>query len=265
MPHGEEGHWKEIRSIANSAFKLSSLRAMHSIFTRHSISFAQKLLDLANRNGSTEFADEISKLTLDIISSAGFGFSLGASFNMGLQSPLLQAINHILLQGRNPLLLLNGVWLIKFMVRNQMDVLDQTFYGIIDERIKEQQEGKKNSGRTQDLLDMLLQPGEDGRQLTREEIRDELFLFYFAGHETTANALSWTIYELSRNPDVAERLVQEIESVMGPHKGGDPQAPTVAQLDEMPYMTMVLNEVLRCVCCENNFPATGVGRHSQDL
>eukprot|EP00004_Rigifila_ramosa_P011430 TRINITY_DN2443_c0_g1_i6.p1 TRINITY_DN2443_c0_g1~~TRINITY_DN2443_c0_g1_i6.p1 ORF type:complete len:225 (-),score=43.81 TRINITY_DN2443_c0_g1_i6:39-713(-) len=61
-----------------------------------------------------------------------------------------------------------------------------------------------------------------------------------AGRDTTAVLLTWTIYELSQHPDVLQRCLDEISAVMG-----DDTIPTHAQLAEMKYLKMVLNETLR--------------------
>ncbi|HEX6443567.1 MAG TPA: cytochrome P450, partial [Streptosporangiales bacterium] len=60
-----------------------------------------------------------------------------------------------------------------------------------------------------DLLDLLLRSGlDDG------EVRDEVMTLLLAGHETTANALTWTWYELGRHPEVLARLVGELDEVL---------------------------------------------------
>eukprot|EP00002_Diphylleia_rotans_P034921 TRINITY_DN7559_c0_g1_i1.p1 TRINITY_DN7559_c0_g1~~TRINITY_DN7559_c0_g1_i1.p1 ORF type:complete len:228 (+),score=54.86 TRINITY_DN7559_c0_g1_i1:82-765(+) len=73
----------------------------------------------------------------------------------------------------------------------------------------------------------------------REYLKDMLRNMLIAGRDTTAVLLTWTFYELSQNPSVLERLVQEIDSVVGDG------IPTSAQLEQMKYLKHVLNETLR--------------------
>jgi cytochrome P450 family 110 len=77
---------------------------------------------------------------------------------------------------------------------------------------------------------------EDGTPMSDEDIRDELITILLAGHETTATALAWALYELGRHPVVLETLRGELESL------GDTDAGTVVKL---PYLSAVCNETLR--------------------
>ena len=85
--------------------------------------------------------------------------------------------------------------------------LDATIYGLIRERRKSGQD-------TGDLLSMLLfarDEEKDDARMNDEEVRDEALTLFLAGHETTANALTWTWYLLSQHPEVERRLHEEIE------------------------------------------------------
>lgn len=72
-----------------------------------------------------------------------------------------------------------------------------------------------------------------------ERMRDELVTLLLAGHETTASTLGWTFHLLDRHPDVAARVRAEAISVLGN------RLPVYEDLLRMPYITMVLNEVMR--------------------
>ena len=94
--------------------------------------------------------------------------------------------------------------------RKARERLDAIIYGIIRER-------RANLGDRGDLLSMLLlaQDDEDkGRGMTDRQVRDEAMTIFLAGHETTANALTWTWYLLSQSPDVERRLHEEIDRVL---------------------------------------------------
>jgi len=58
---------------------------------------------------------------------------------------------------------------------------------------------------------LLAQDEGDGSVMTDKQVRDEAMNIFLAGHETTANALTWTLYELSRNPAVYQRLIEELD------------------------------------------------------
>ena len=88
--------------------------------------------------------------------------------------------------------------------------LNSVIYGIIDER-------RRSDEDTGDLLSMLLaaRDEEDGGLMTDEQIRDEALTLFLAGHETTANAMTFTWYLLSQNPDKASKMHDEIDAVLG--------------------------------------------------
>ncbi len=79
--------------------------------------------------------------------------------------------------------------------------------GIIQERIDSKEE-------KDDLLDMLLKARyEDGTAMSRKQLIDEVLILFTAGHETTANALSFTLFLLSKHPEIQEKLFQEVKTV----------------------------------------------------
>src|SRR4029434_10529168 len=92
--------------------------------------------------------------------------------------------------------------------------LDATIYRIINER--------RASGEDRgDLLSMLIAARDeegDRTGMTDEQLRDEAMTIFLAGHETTANALTWTWYLLSQHPEVEAKLHREIDSVVPPDR-----------------------------------------------
>jgi cytochrome P450 len=91
-----------------------------------------------------------------------------------------------------------------------------------------------------DVLSLLLSATDtEGRPLSDEEIRDELMTLLLAGHETTANALTWTWFLLSQYRSVRERLTQELNEVLRD------RLPDAADLPRLRYMKMIWDESLR--------------------
>ncbi len=122
--------------------------------------------------------------------------------------------------------------------------LDQTIFGIIAER--------RRSGEDRgDLLSMLLlaHDEDDGGGMSDQQVRDEALTLFLAGHETTAQALTWTWYLLSQNPECERKMHEEIQSVLGDRE------PSFEDLPQLRYTEMVLAEAMRLYP-----PAWGVGR-----
>ena len=122
--------------------------------------------------------------------------------------------------------------------------LDATIYGLIAER-------RKSGIDSGDLLSMLLlaQDEAEGDRMTDQQVRDEALTLFLAGHETGANALTWTWYLLSQHPEVERRLHDEIDAVLGD------RTPELADLTQLRYTEMILAEALRLYP-----PAWAIGR-----
>jgi cytochrome P450 len=100
-----------------------------------------------------------------------------------------------------------------------------------------------------DLLSMLLMAVDDGGGMTDAQLLNESFTLFVAGHETTANALTWTWYLLSQNPQAADRLHEELDRVLAG------RTPTMQDLPNLPYTDAVIKESMRLYP-----PAWTVGR-----
>lgn len=112
--------------------------------------------------------------------------------------------------------------------------IEKTIYRMIDSR---RAEGTDHG----DLLSMLLraQDEDDGGVMTNKQVRDEVITLFLAGHETTANALTWTWYLLSQHPESEVRLHEELDTVLGG------RLPTPADMPQLEYTRRVLAEAMR--------------------
>ncbi len=125
-----------------------------------------------------------------------------------------------------------GAWSPWGIFVRQQQQIDELLYAEIRER-REQ----PDSDRT-DILSLLLSArDEEGKQMTDRELRDELMTMMFAGHETTATAMSWALYWIHYLPEVREKLLKELETL---GESPDPMA-----IFRLPYLTAVCNETLR--------------------
>ncbi len=126
--------------------------------------------------------------------------------------------------------------------------LDAIIFRLIDER-------RRSSEDRGDLLSMLLLAQDvegDGGVMNDEQLRDELMTIFLAGHETTANALTWTWYLLSQNPAAEATLHAELQGVLAG------RVPTFDDVAQLKYTEMVLTESMRLFP-----PAWATGRIAQ--
>jgi len=112
--------------------------------------------------------------------------------------------------------------------------LNQTVYRVITER-------RASGTDPGDVLSMLLGAEEEGNgsKMNDVEVRDEVMTLFLAGHETTANALAWTFYLLSRNTEIYARLQREVDEALGG------RTPTMQDLPRMPYAMQIFKEAMR--------------------
>ncbi len=108
---------------------------------------------------------------------------------------------------------------------------------VIKRLIAERKAGGKDLGDV--LSQVVFARDKDGRGMNATEMRDEAMTLIFAGHETTAHAITWAWYLLAKYPDKAEKLHREIREVVGT------RPLTVDDLEKLPYLTQVMKESLR--------------------
>ena len=128
--------------------------------------------------------------------------------------------------------------------------LDETIYRLIATRRAERARGVER----EDVLSMMLiaQDAEgDGGRMTDTQLRDEAMTLFLAGHETTANALTWTWYLLSQHRESEARLHEEVDRVLGDRRA------TADDLGALAYTRMVLTESMRLYP-----PAYAIGRRA---
>ena len=185
---------------------------------------------------TTDIASAMTEVTLDVVGRALFGSSLADAAErlrpavaLGMDAAMVAARLQMLLGLPGRLVDVVGDTVHRTAlpgplgrIHHAMRAIDDIVNGIIDRRV---------AGGTiddTDLLGLLLATrDDDGTVMSRQQVRDELVTMMLAGHETTANGLSWFWHLLSRHPDVRAGVVDEVDALLA---GGDPDAATVEQL-----------------------------------
>ncbi|HEX5062507.1 MAG TPA: cytochrome P450 [Kofleriaceae bacterium] len=116
-------------------------------------------------------------------------------------------------------------------MRRAVKMLDEVVYRLI-------REGRARGTDRGDVLSILLLASDEAGGLSDSQVRDEVMTLLLAGHETTANALTWTWFELGRHPDVLAKLTLELEPF-----GRRPVA--VEDLPKLPFNLAVIEEAMR--------------------
>ncbi len=189
----------------------------------------------AKANGAElEMAWECTQLASEVISRALFSFRLGDHART-----VFDAFSHYQnTLGRLDLMNLMGLpsWIPRpgeASAQRSIVQLEQVVSAIIDA-------AQRRSGSYEDLPELLLGEHSPHRhKLGRRQLRDEFMLTLLAGHETTANALCWAYYLLSRDVRVRGELESEVDRVLR----GNPPGP--GDLDRLPYTKALVSEALR--------------------
>lgn len=229
---------------SEGALHLRQRRLMQPVFQREHLAaygqvmaaYAQRTSDAWQDGQTLDIHDAMMKLTLAVAGRTLFDADVDGNANdvaeaMGLS---LRMFNYGLLPLGVLLEYAPIPWIWQMhRARRRMDAMIA--------RIVEKRRAGGNEDRG-DLLSMLLaarDPDGDGTGMDDRQLRDEIVTLLLAGHETTANWLTWTWYLLSQHPAVEARLQAELACVLG---GRTPSVDDVPQLE---YTRRVLAESLR--------------------
>ena len=225
--------WLHQRRLMQPAFHRKQLATFGRMMTGATESMLERWQHASSLNQSLDVAQEMMQLTLQIVGQALFSIDLsdetdtvGQAFT-ALMAPLMDYIF-------NPVPPLGFPTPRNRRIQQHIRTLDGVVQTIITEH--RQRDADKD-----DLLSTLLaaRDEETGEQMNDRQLRDEIMTLLLAGHETTANALTWTWYLLSQHPEAESLLHAELEQVLGG------RIPTVEDLPRLTYTRMVLEETLR--------------------
>jgi cytochrome P450 len=203
----EGDFWKKQRRLAQPAFHKQKLADLTAMMVRRAQEEVERLKKHAQSGEYFDVAPEMTTLTLDIISEAIFSNGVEDE-KAELISRQITLLNQYATEKLNDPIRLPPSIPTPFNIRERkaVKVLDDVIYEIIDKRRKE---GVSKS----DLLSMLLdaRDEETGEAMDNKQLRDEVMTIFIAGNETTANAMAWTLYLLSQNPEAEEKMVKELD------------------------------------------------------
>jgi len=194
----------------------------------------ERRLQEAWRDGETiNVSRELARMSLAITTIALFGKDLTGEIDR-IQDALLVCQRYIERRVRFGRLIPEH-WPTPSTLRYRkaVGVFDRIIYQLIEER-------RREKDHRHDLLTALLEAKqENGEPLSGKDIRDELVTMLLAGHETTANALSWTLYLLSQYPEAEERFHEEIDRIAQPCTFDD------SVMSQLPYTAALFAESMR--------------------
>lgn len=229
----EGDFWLRQRRLIQPAFHRHRIQSFGTPMTDSTLQMLERWQSEPFRSEPFDVSNEMMRLTLSIVGKALFSQDLSHEAEAVGRS-FTEASNYTSRKLRSVVLLSGGK-----EYRRAISELDR----VVMEMIAERRSGKDRieDDRNEDLLDMLLsaRDEETGQGMTDKQLRDEVTTLLLAGHETTANALSWTWYLLSKNPDVSHKLRAELKMVL------NGRVPNMDDLFNLPYTRMVIQESMR--------------------
>ncbi|EGX43852.1 hypothetical protein TWF173_001936 [Orbilia oligospora] len=247
MAEGDEH--KRQRKILTPAFHPRHLRSLFPLFW----SKTQEMVDLITAEiQSSDAPDPIinfnswgSRCTLDIIGKAGAGIDFNAMKDP--DNDLFKIYQKVFTPttGQLWMAILNLIMPLWFMqnlpvkgVREVSQAKDFIMKVCLDMIKTKRAQMAEKKPMHPDILSIMIEEG----SLSDEEMQNQLMTFMAAGHETTAAAVSWSVWELSRRPEVAERLRNEIRAAIPVF---DSDSVTMEQIESIRYLRNFTNEILR--------------------
>jgi len=239
--------WEKQHRLIAPMFHRKSVRNFANLMLEETRRMMDRWRDAIDREEPLNLLEEMKRLTLLVICRALFTADVE-----DYVSTVRETLRTLRGTGRQGLaaLLSPPLWVPtprNRRVHRARDRLDDIVYGLIERRRGHEEE-------YDDFLSMLMtaRDRETGEGMDEKQIRDEVMTFFLAGHETTANALTWTWYELGRHPEIHRRLHEE--AAAHPMENGFDRE-TYGELD---FTRRVLRESLRL-----NPPVPVTGRLSR--
>ncbi|NUM56346.1 MAG: cytochrome P450 [Candidatus Hydrogenedentes bacterium] len=228
-----ESHRRQ-RRMMQPAFHMQRIHGYGETMIEYADRHAGRWDAAALDGQSVDMAQEMMRLTMAIVAKTLFDFDVESEADE--ISEALSSIVGLFERTVHPAAVLLTILptLKNFRFMRAKKRIDSLIYRMIAER-------RKSGVDHGDLLSMLLnaQDEDDGSGMSDQQVHDEAVTLFLAGHETTANALSWTWYALSQNPDVEAKFHAEIDDVLGG------ELPTPHDIPKLEYTRRVFAESMR--------------------
>ena len=203
--------WRKQRRLAQPAFYKRKLELLALTMVECIEDMLKDWEAYAESGEVVDIAQEMMRLTLNVVTRSLFSSTMSQEeFDLfsRLFPQMLKETNRRII---NPFPFLN-----KIPVQTSMDYeknlekIDAILFRMIRER---EESGKEYD----DLLGMLMAARDEdsGQGMSEKQLRDEVMTIFIAGHETTAQALTWGLLELYRQGDIRTKVEQEAQTVLG--------------------------------------------------
>ena len=223
----EGDDWRRQRHLVQPAFNPDRISTYAEMMTAHT----ERLLDSWHPGTPRNIQADMTQLTLEIAASALLDVDIREESSQ-LRSAFHDITEEFRKRTARPVSLPHWIPTPRNLrYQRALEHVNEIIYGIIEQRRAEPGNG---------VVSMLLEAGsESNDELTDKQLRDEVITLLFAGHETTAIALTFTWHLLASHPKQEEMVVAELDDKL------DGQSPTMVDVPRLEYTRKVLKESLR--------------------
>ena len=218
--------WLKQRRIVQSAFNHQHIDEYGKIITSTAESILNQWREHLQSGNELQLNAEVQVINLQILGKLLF------SVEFKSDDPFLEAL---------AIVRKVSIDRVRLVIKPPFDRRFDQAVQILDKFTYQQIAQRRNGNTPIDILSLLMgaQYGQVGVGMTDEELHDEIMTLFFAAYEDVANALAWTWYLLTQNPEAESKLRAEIQTVLGE------RPPTATDLRNLPYLSMLVDEVLR--------------------
>lgn len=244
-------HWKDVRRILTPAFSAAKMKLMLDTMNRN----ADRMVEVMGGFSGHDFDISVlvQALTLDVIGSCALAMDVRSQGNP--KDELFVAVRDFFRYAQNmvvdmalflPFLKPIFLFINNYLTAGKMtDTILANLKNVI--RLRRSDASQKRVDMLQLMMDAVETEGQQ-KGISDRDIIANAHVFMLAGYETTATALSFTMYLLARHQDVQERLFHEINDTLG-----SKDHPSYDEISEMKYLDQVLQESMRLYPPVTNF------------
>lgn len=237
--------WREMRNTLSPSFTASKMKLMFDLVLKCSTEFVDYLYDHSELYSTFETKEVFRRYTTDVIATSAFGITVNS-----MKDPN----NEFYLKGLEASKFSTGpLSMIKFIIMRSaprlaklfgMSFFPSTTSAFFKRIVEENINVREKEGIVRpDMIHLLMQARDKNNthKMTLDDIVSQAFIFFFAGFETSSTLMCFVVHELAVNPDVQDRLRDEVDVCLAENDGQI----SYESMSKMVYMDMVLSETLR--------------------
>ncbi|RLN57270.1 hypothetical protein BBJ28_00018878 [Nothophytophthora sp. Chile5] len=247
--------WLQQRRTSSHLFSMQMLRdVMDAVVIEKTLQLRDVLAECARQQKTVSMKSLLGKLSSDVFTKIGLGVDLnglGGDVDAEMDHPFIHAVETIgvVFQSR----LLSPMWLWKFkkmlnigeerQLRKESKIIQDLVMEIMEASLAEKESAVDGSKLRRDLLTLFLETSNGA--VSAADVRDAVMNFFLAGKDTTTFSLSWVLVNLNRYPEVLDKIRDEMKANLPALLSGELEAPSIADLQKLPYLEATLKESLR--------------------